>query len=65
MVMLCETANERTYQLCDERGRAIGRIVAPRETEFLGPRAGTVVLIRNSPRIRPVFLRSSQVSRAR
>lgn len=63
--MLCETAIERTYQLCDERGRAIGRIVAPRETEFIGPRAGTVLLIRDLPRIRPVFLRSSQAPQAR
>jgi hypothetical protein len=53
MVMLCESANGRTYQLCDDRGRPIGRIVEPRGAEFVGPQAGTVLLVREPLRIRP------------
>lgn len=52
MVMLCHSALERIYQLCDEGGHPIGRIVGPRAEEFLGPRAGTVLLVREMPTLR-------------
>jgi len=56
MVMLCKAAIGRVYELQDERGRALGRIVEPRGTLGFGPRAGTVLLRREQPRLRPVFL---------
>jgi hypothetical protein len=49
MVMLSETALGRVYQLCDERGRPIGRVVEPRDPQGVGPHAGTVLLVRDLP----------------
>jgi hypothetical protein len=49
MVML-RTGEPVTYVLYDDEGRAVGRILLPREESLVGPRAGTVLLRRDPPR---------------
>jgi len=65
MVMLVESAKERIYELSDDRGRFIGRIVDPTCNLIVGPHAGTVFLVRDAPRIRPVFRTPSLFSQER
>ena len=66
MVMLVESAKETIYELSDDRGRFIGRIVDPTCGQIVGPHAGTVVLVRDAPRIRPVFhTRSTLITQER
>ena len=42
-----------TYDLLDENGCSLGQVVLPREPELTGLAAGTVLLRREMPRIRP------------
>lgn len=53
MVML-RTTEPVTYELFDEQGQTLGRVVLPRDGVIVGPSAGTVLLRRDLPRIRPV-----------
>jgi hypothetical protein len=49
MVMLSSTWPLPTYEVYDERGRRIGRVVMPRDSAVIGIHAGTVFLARPMP----------------
>jgi len=57
MVMLRAT-EPVTYELYDDQGQALGQVVLPREAVVVGPQAGTVLLRRDLPRIRPQVLKA-------
>ena len=42
-----------TYELFDENGCSLGQVLLPRDPELTGLTAGTVLLRREMPRIRP------------
>lgn len=44
--MLAQGTTVPTYEIRDERGRVIGRVVLPRSSEVVGPWRGTVYLAR-------------------
>jgi hypothetical protein len=52
MVMLRST-EPVTYELFDERGQRLGQVVLPKEAVITGSQAGTVLLQRDFPAIRP------------
>ncbi|HEX9894411.1 MAG TPA: hypothetical protein VGA78_10835 [Gemmatimonadales bacterium] len=41
------------YELYDERGRSLGRVLMPRDETIIGPQAGTVLLRRELPQVYP------------
>jgi hypothetical protein len=51
MVMLRST-EPVTYELFDELGQPLGRVVSPSETVIVGAQAGTVLLRRKFPTVR-------------
>jgi len=38
-----------SYEVYDEHGKSVGRVVLPRQTRFTGPANGTVFLRRPAP----------------
>jgi hypothetical protein len=42
-----------TYELFDENGDSLGQVILPEDTHLTGLAAGTVLLRRPMPRIRP------------
>jgi hypothetical protein len=53
MVMRCENERVVAYELYDERGRSLGRVLMPRDETIIGPQAGTVLLRRELPQVYP------------
>ena len=52
MVMLRST-EPVTYELFDEQGQRLGQVVLPKDAVIVGSQAGTVLLQRETPTIRP------------
>jgi hypothetical protein len=50
MVMRCSSETTLAYELFDDEGRALGRILLPKDQMIIGPQAGTVLLRRELPR---------------
>jgi len=55
MVMLRST-EPVTYDLFDEQGQRLGQVVLPKEAVIIGSQAGTVLLQRDFPMIRPQWV---------
>ncbi len=55
MVRRCDTEQVLAYELCDDQGHALGRVVLPRDETIVGPQAATVLLRREIPPVHPRF----------
>ena len=53
MVMRCDSDHVLAYELFDEGGHALGRILMPRDETIVGVQARTVLLRRELPPVRP------------
>jgi hypothetical protein len=49
MVMRCSSETTLVYELFDDEGRTLGRILLPKDQMIIGPQAGTVLLRRELP----------------
>ncbi|MBM4187050.1 MAG: hypothetical protein FJ206_07025 [Gemmatimonadetes bacterium] len=54
--MTTKATNDRfeTYEVFDERGRSVGRVILPRSRRMFGAEKGTVLLTRQPPKTSPV-----------
>ena len=53
MVMGCDSEHVLAYELYDDSGHSLGRILMPRDETIVGVQARTVLLRRELPPVRP------------